>query len=281
MELTSDFPEGELKERLNKLQLIIRSLDSALIAFSGGVDSTLLLYVTHRVLMDRVMAVIAYSPIYPEKEIQEARKLLEDWKIRYCVISSKEMEDECFVSNPPERCYYCKDNLFQDLWSMAHEKGYRHVLDGSNYDDLKDYRPGMEAGNKLQVRSPLQEAGLTKQDIREISRFFYLPTSEKPAMACLASRFPYGVRLEVEQLKQVELAESYLYSLGFQNSRVRHHNRVARIEIPEEEMPRLLQVKDRVVNKLKESGYYYVTLDLQGFRSGSMNEVLEDDQVST
>ncbi len=267
-------PAGLLGEKFKQLQEILGEMDNALVAFSGGVDSTLLIYLASRVLENRVLAVIARSETYPPEEIEEARRLAENFQIAYEVIKSEELADEYFAENTPERCYYCKKELFGKLWNLAQKRGYQFVLDGANHDDLADHRPGMQAGLELKVRSPLQEAGLTKADIRELSRLFGLPTAEKPSMACLSSRIPYGTRITTDQLKQIREAEKNLKELNFSQVRVRHHGRVARIEVPREDMSRLLDAAEIILQKLKNQGFSYITLDLEGFRSGSMNEVL-------
>lgn len=266
----------ELGKKLSHLFTIIESMDSALVAFSGGVDSSLLLYLAHQLLGDRMLAVIASSQLHPRKEIEEAERLAEKWGVDYRIIETKELENSLFVNNPPERCYYCKKELFGRLGALAKQQGYRWVLDGSNYEDLVDYRPGMKAGREMKVRSPLQEAGLDKEDIREISRCLSLPTANKPSQACLASRIPYGTVLEEEKLRQVEEGEEYLWSLGLSPLRLRLHGELARIEINEDCWPLLREKKSEILHKLRGLGFIYVTLDLQGFRSGSMNEALQE-----
>ncbi len=264
-----------LEEKLNSLKEILESLGSVAIAYSGGVDSTFLSKVAFDVLGDNALAITARSETYPRSEFEEASELTKKIGIRHKVIVSEELDIPEFSDNPVNRCYYCKKELFTKLKEIATEQGVKHVLDGSNFDDLDDYRPGMQAVEELDVRSPLKEAEMTKDDIRELSKRLGLSTWDKPSFACLSSRFPYGNKITREKLTAVGEAEIFLRELGIRQLRVRHHDKTARIEVAEDDMTVLFQNREQVVSKLKELGYTYVTMDLQGYRTGSMNEVLQ------
>lgn len=263
-------------EKLDRLKQLLKEMDRALVAFSGGVDSAFLLKVAHSVLGERALAVTATSETFPSAELAEARELARSIGAPHKVITTQELQRPGFADNPPERCYFCKTELFERLSALAAEMGYEFVLDGSNVDDLGDWRPGRKAAGEHGVRSPLQEAGLGKAEIRSLSRDMGLPTWEKQSFACLSSRFPYGDQITVEKLKQVDAAENILRELGFTQFRVRHHRDVARLELGPKDFERILsrELKERVTEGLKALGYCYVTLDLEGFRSGSMNEPL-------
>jgi uncharacterized protein len=262
--------------KLAKLKKILRGMENVLVAYSGGVDSTLLLKVASDVLGENVLAVIASSETYPGAEIHSAKVLAKRLRVRHKVIHTHEIENPDFVKNPPLRCYYCKRELFSRLKNIARKEGIAYVLDGQNVDDAGDFRPGAKAGRELGVRSPLKESGLTKRDIRQISMSYGLPTWNKPSLACLASRFPYHTQIDKRSLKQVGRAEDFLRTLGFGQLRVRHHGRIARLEIGAEEFAKAIRpgTREKIVGYLKKIGYLYVTLDLAGYRTGSLNEAL-------
>lgn len=265
----------QLDSKFTKLQDILAEMGSAVVAFSGGVDSTFLLQTARDVLgIDRVIALTATSPTYPSHEFNESVKLAKGLGVRQVVVDSNELDIPGFADNPPRRCYHCKKELFEICLDKARELGYSEVLDGSNLDDLSDYRPGRQAASELKVRSPLLEAGLSKEDIRELSRRSGLETAEKQPFACLASRFPYGTRITAERLQQIDRCESFMRQKGFHTFRVRYHDDTARIEVALDELSRIIDDKMRteLLAEFKAAGFTYVALDLQGYRTGSMNE---------
>jgi len=260
--------------RLAALHEVIASVDSAIVAFSAGVDSTLVAAVAADVLGPRALAVTGVSPSIPRSEIDEAQELAARIGIRHLLLGTSEMDRPGYVENTPARCYHCKTELYGLLEDIARRDGFEAVFDGCNLDDLGDHRPGRAAAAEHGVRSPLIEAGLTKADVRELSRERGLPTWDKPAMACLSSRIPYGTPVTVEALDQIGAAEAFLRQLGLRQLRVRHHGDVARIEVEPDDIPAVVQHRDRIVSRFRNLGYRFVTMDLAGFRSGSMNEGL-------
>ena len=265
-----------LYQKYQTLRAHLLSLGSAVVAFSAGVDSTFLLYVAHDVLGENCVAVTAASHSLPKRELEAAKAFCRERDIRHIVTESEELEIEGFRQNPKTRCYLCKRELFTKLWAVARAEGLAAVLEGSNLDDEGDYRPGLQAVEELKVESPLRRACFTKEDIRALSREFGLPTAEKQSFACLSSRFVYGETISEERLAMVDRAEQLLLDLGFHQVRVRVHGDLARIEVGPSEISRVLEHRKQIDDALRSFGFAYVSLDLRGYRTGSMNEVIED-----
>ena len=267
--------EPQLQAKLTACMEHLRTLGRVVVAYSGGVDSTLLLALAVRALgSENVLAAVGISPSLPDRELQSGRALAGQLGAQLVEIQTAELDDPNYAANPERRCFYCKSELFTLLGKLAAERGFDVVASGANFDDTGDFRPGLEAGAKLGVINPLMDAGLTKPEIRTISKAIGLATWDKPAMACLASRIPYGQGVSSEKLARIEHAEYVLKDLGFVQCRVRDHDTIARIEVPADDIPRAVELRETIVGKLKALGYAYVTLDLQGFRSGSMNETI-------
>jgi uncharacterized protein len=272
----------EFAAKYARLREACRDLGSTLVAFSAGVDSTLLLKVCADELGDRAVAVTAVSESLPSHELAQAKRLARDIGCRHILVETHELADEHYASNPSNRCFYCKQELFSTIFPIAEREGLATVVYGANLDDVGDYRPGMQAAKQLGARAPLLDAGLGKPEIRAISRYLGLETWDKPAFACLSSRIPYGERVTEEKLQQIDQAEIALVAEGFRQVRVRHHGEIARIEVPPAELARFFEGgrNERVARRLKEIGFRYVTLDLQGYRSGSLNEGLASTVVA-
>lgn len=275
-------PTAEQWGKWEKLQACIKELRSVAVAYSGGVDSTFLLYAAHDVLGEKAVALTVTSPFFPKREEEEAALFCENMGIEQICLSFAPLEVEGIASNPANRCYFCKRQIFLQIKQAAEKKGLSCVVEGSNEDDCEDYRPGMQAVEELAVMSPLKSCHLTKQDIRCLSRYLALPTWGKPPYACLASRFPYGEEISEEKLRMVEQAEQLLFDRGFTQFRVRIHGQIARIEVLPEDFGKLLEKSERetIVAGFRQYGFHYVALDMQGYRTGSMNELLEKKNES-
>lgn len=267
----------ELQEKLTRLEEYIRGLGSLAVGFSGGVDSSLLLVVAANVLGDKAMAITGVDASIPERELKEAKEFCKEREIRHIICKVNPMKEESYRHNSPDRCYFCKHGIFTEIKKIAAENGIEYVAEGSNMDDLGDYRPGLKAVEELSVKSPLREAGLTKQNIREISKALGLPTWSKPAYACLASRFVYGEEITEEKLRMLDQAEQFLIEHGFLEERVRIHGNIARIEVPAKDIERLAseEIREAVYEKFKALGFMFVTIDMKGYKMGSMNATLQ------
>ncbi|MBO6015413.1 MAG: ATP-dependent sacrificial sulfur transferase LarE [Lachnospiraceae bacterium] len=271
---------AELQEKLDRLKEYISGLGSLAVGFSGGVDSAFLLAVAHEVLGDRVIAVTGADASVPEREVKEAKAFCEQRGIRHFITDFDPLRLEGYRQNGPDRCYFCKHGIFTEIKKIADENGIAHLAEGSNMDDLGDYRPGLRAVAELSVKSPLREAGLYKSDIRLISKAMGLPTWSKPAYACLASRFVYGEEITEEKLHMIDKAEQFLIEHGFFEERVRMHGNIARIEVPPRDIARLAsdEIREAVYEEFKKIGFLFVTLDMRGYRVGSMNVTIKQQE---
>ena len=271
----------EQKEKLQALKEILSGLGSLAVGFSGGVDSSFLLSVAHEVLGDRAIAVTQVDASVPEREVREAKEFCEQRGIRQILSHADPLKEESYRKNAADRCYFCKRGIFNEIKKIAEENGIEYIAEGSNMDDLGDYRPGLKAVEELSVKSPLREAGLTKADIRMISKAMGLPTWSKPAYACLASRFVYGEEITEKKLHMIDSAEQFLIELCFLEERVRIHGNMARIEVPPADIPRIAsdEMRNVIYDKFKSLGFLFVTLDLKGYRTGSMNATIKKEKA--
>ncbi len=267
-----------LKDKYEQLQSHLKSMKKVIVAYSGGVDSAFLMKAAFDTLGNDAIAVLASSELHPYHETQSAIDLSKQIGFRLIHIQTNELDNEQFTRNLPDRCYHCKKSLFKEMQKIAVFHGYEFILHGANADDIGDFRPGHAAADELGIKAPLQELGFTKDEIRQLSKELNLPTWNKPSFACLSSRFPYNTTITRERLANIDKAEETLRLLGFEQYRVRHHNEIARIEIPSDDMHRLLDhnVRDKIVSEFKNLGYLYVTMDIKGYRTGSMNEKLDE-----
>ena len=270
-------------EKWDRLRSLLREMKLAVLAYSGGVDSSVLLRAASEVLGPNLIAVTAISETYPPAELEPAKRFAASLGVRHRILATEELTRDEFSRNEPDRCYHCKQELFGKLRQIADAEGIAYILDGTNIDDLRDHRPGRKAAGEFSVRSPLAEAGLTKQEVRDFARRMDMPMWDKPSLACLSSRIPYGTPITRDLLKNIQAAEDAIRGLGIRQVRVRHHGDTARIEVELDDLVRLAagDVRQRIVDAFKELGYVYICLDLEGYRTGSLNAVLEKKEAGT